>query len=290
MKEGTLELADGRTVGYAEWGALHAPAVIYCHGFPGCRAELRLAEPIVERLRVPARVIAPDRPGYGSSTFQPNRAFRDWPRDVAAMADRLGVDRFAVLGASGGSPYALACAHVLGDRVTRVGIVVGTAPFEAPGMADTPMVEAYADSRLIRRLQFGMMSGAVKMGRAARVAERAIATMSDADRRAMERPHVREWFIAVIGEAFAQGGRAAAYEAGLYRRPWGFELEAVRAEARLWYGGQDVWSPASAGRWLADRLPNATFVEWPQHGHFTWAASEESAVAVAVTAGSGDPG
>ncbi len=286
-RESTLELADGRTVGYVEWGAPEAAAVFYCHGFPSSRREILLAQPVVERLGVPARVIAPDRPGYGRSTFHPDRTFLSWPRDVAEIADRLGIDRFAVLGASGGSPYALACAHVLGSRVSRIGIVVGTAPLTAPGMADTPMSRGYAENRLIRHLQFGMMYGAVMVGREARLAERAIATMGDADRLAMERPQVREWFCAVIRDAFAQGGRGAAYEAALYRQPWGFDLAAVGAEAHLWYGGQDRWSPASAGRWLADQLPAATFVLWPQHGHFTWAISEEAAVAVTATAGSG---
>ena len=140
MFETTLTLADGRSLGLAEWGPPDAPLVVYCHGFPGSRLEPSLAQAVVERRAVNARVIAFDRPGYGRSAFLPGRGFLDWPTDMAEAADRLGIDRFSVLGASGGCPYALACASSLGERVTRVGIVAGVGPLEATsgGAVGTP--------------------------------------------------------------------------------------------------------------------------------------------------------
>ena len=71
------------------------------------------------------------------------------------------------------------------------------------------------------------------------------------------------------------GGRAAAYEAWLYRQPWGFAVEDVPTDTWLWYGRADGNVPASVGRWLADRLPRSHYTLWPQHGHFTWATSDE---------------
>lgn len=51
--------------------------------------------------------------------------------DLAAIADELGIDRFAVTGGSGGGPHALAVAARLPERVTRVACVVGGAPYDA---------------------------------------------------------------------------------------------------------------------------------------------------------------
>jgi len=74
-----------------------------------------------------ADVIAPDRPGYGLSDFQPERAITDWPADVAETADLLRIGRFSVAGASGGGPYALGCAWRLPGRVTRAAVISGSA-------------------------------------------------------------------------------------------------------------------------------------------------------------------
>ena len=79
------------------------------------------------------RLIAIDRPGMGLSAFQPRRSFVDWPDDVVEVAATLGLDRFAVLGISGGGPYAAACAWKLADRLTGAGIVSSLAPFDVPG-------------------------------------------------------------------------------------------------------------------------------------------------------------
>ena len=287
MKEGVIELRDGRRLGYGEWGPPDAPVVFYCHGFPGSHDELDLAVPVAERSNLAVRVIALDRPGYGASTYAPGRTFLDWPQDVVEVADRLRVGDFAVLGASGGSPFALACGYLLGDRVKRIGIVVGSAPIEAPGMSETPIVSGSSRFRLMRRLQYGLSALAIRKGREDRFIDQAIAMMSPVDRLAMDDPGTREWFLKVTREAFRQGGRAAASESGLYRLPWGFDLAAVTQETWLWYGGVDQWSPAASGKWMADRLPNSHYLLWPQHGHFTWIASYEIAEVLIHTAGLG---
>lgn len=112
-----------------------------------------------------------------------------------------------------------------------------------------------------------------------------MSTLGEPDRRAMERPEVRAWFLGVAREAYARGGRAAAYEARLYRSDWGFDLGEVPPGALLWYGGEDRWVPASAGRWMAERLPGSEFTLWPEHGHFSWAASDEAASVLEALAG-----
>lgn len=289
MIENVLHFARGRRIGYAEWGEPDAPAVIYCHGFPGCRRELRLAQAVVERTGIRARVVALDRPGYGASTFQPGRRIVDWPSDVAQAADQLGIESFAVLGASGGSPYALACGRFLRDRVTRIGIVVGIGPLHATGMGESPSVTGLSSNWIIRRLQFGALANGLKRGRDERFVERATAGMSEPDQAVMELTHVRGWFIDTAREALAQGGRGASHEAGLNRAPWGFELGDIAVETLLWYGGADRNVPASVGRWLAARLPKANLEVWPEHGHFTWAVSDEAADVVAATVGAGRP-
>ena len=103
-----LRLADGRRLGFAEYGASGGQPLLFFHGTPGARLVAGFAHQSALRLNV--RLIAPERPGFGRSDFQAGRRILEWPDDVAALADALGLERFAVAGVSGGAPYALACA------------------------------------------------------------------------------------------------------------------------------------------------------------------------------------
>lgn len=120
----TLSLPDGRTLGYAEYGAPKGTPLLYFHGFPASRLEASGLHSMASRRNI--RLLSIDRPGFGLSTHDPHRRITDWPADVQAFAAQVGVSRFAVLGFSGGGPYALACAKQLpGEKLSAVGVLAG---------------------------------------------------------------------------------------------------------------------------------------------------------------------
>lgn len=285
MKDGVLELADGRKLRYGMFGSSNGPPVMYCHGFPTNRFEFEIAEPFLQRNGVTARVVVLDRPGYGDSTFQAGRTLLDWPRDVAEAADRLGFEEFSVLGVSGGGPYALACAFALPDRVTRLGVVVGMGPADAVGMKESLTFRTTSGIGLVRRFQFGMLALGLQRGQDQKIFERSLANLGAVDRPVVKRPEMQEWFMRMLGESLKQGGRPAAHEAGLYLKRWGFDVADITVETHLWYGGADETVPASIGEWLADRIPNSIYTCWPEDGHFTWMASDKGAEVVAQISG-----
>ncbi|RYP72110.1 hypothetical protein DL771_004441 [Monosporascus sp. 5C6A] len=126
----TVKLPDGRTLAWAEAGSPTGFPCFMFHGFPGSRVEARGFEDMGRRHNV--RVICPDRPGYGLSTFQPNRRLLDWPVDVRYLARHLDLKRYSVLGGSGGGPHALACAYAIPpDKLSSVGLLCSAAPWEA---------------------------------------------------------------------------------------------------------------------------------------------------------------
>ena len=131
-----IKLQDGRMLGYAEYGSPGGIPVFYFHGFPSSRLDWQLIndDNLLSELNV--RVIAPDRPGYGLSDYQRSRKMVDWPEDVIELANSLNIDSFAVLGISGGGPYAASCAFVIQDRLVKTGIVCGMGSSDAPGMKD----------------------------------------------------------------------------------------------------------------------------------------------------------
>src|SRR5215210_2245818 len=114
-------LADGRRLGYAEYGDSLGQPVMFFHGLGTSRLVCPPDEAAARKLGV--RLIAVDRPGIGISDPLSGRSLLDWPRDVAQLADQLGIERFSVVGWSGGGPYAAACGHSLAHRVLAVGMV-----------------------------------------------------------------------------------------------------------------------------------------------------------------------
>ena len=129
----TITTSDGRTLAYCEWGDPAGLPVFSLHGTPGSRLSRHPDEDVYRQSGV--RVITYDRPGYGASTRHPGRRVADASADVAAIADALGLQRFAVFGGSGGAPHSLACGALMPDRVTRCASVVGPAPFGDEGLS-----------------------------------------------------------------------------------------------------------------------------------------------------------
>ncbi len=282
-QEGALTLRDGRKLSYGQWGPAGATPVFYFHGFTGSHVECELLQPESEVPGVDVRLIALDRPGFGSSTFQSDRSILDWAADVDEAGDLLELDRFAVLGVSGGGPYALACGHALKDRVTRIGVAAGIAPPDAPGM-DKAAVARTSRRHFVRRIQFGLAAYAMRAGREDQFVDVAIKTMASGDRDLLATGRARDIFTATMKDALAQGGRGAAHEAGLYLKPIGFDLAQIGTPTHLWYGEDDETVPAAAGRWLADQIPGSQFESWTGHGHLTWTAAGEAADVLATLA------
>src|SRR5208282_1859736 len=125
-----IVLADGRKLGYSEYGAQRGLPVLGFHGTPGSRFMFRLVHEPARRLGL--RIIAPDRPGFGLSDYQENRTLSDWANDVSALADKLGLARFGVAGISGGGPYVAACAALLPERVTAAALISPVGPLHSP--------------------------------------------------------------------------------------------------------------------------------------------------------------
>jgi pimeloyl-ACP methyl ester carboxylesterase len=264
----TIRLRDGRRLGYAEWGDPGGRPLFYFHGWPGARVEGRLGG-VAARARG-VRLIALDRPGMGLSDYQPRRTLVDWPDDVVQLAAALGLDRFAVLGISGGGPYAAACAWKLSERLTGAGIVSGLAPVDAPGAFAGMGRQNQVMFRLVGRLavlrRVLMATTAVSVRRHPdRVLARGVAAA--VDKKYLDRPVVRAVLVESLSEAFRSGSRGPAGEMGLYARPWGFRLEDIRAPVHLWHGEQDVNAPATMGRYMATVIPKCQARFYPGEGH-----------------------
>jgi pimeloyl-ACP methyl ester carboxylesterase len=264
-----LRLRDGRMLGYAEYGDPAGKPAFMFHGFPGSRLEAVLGHEAA--IRGGVRVICPDRPGMGLSTFQPGRTMLHWPADVLELADALGIDRFAVGGVSGGGPYAAVCALRIADRLTGAAIISGVGPFETPGATQGMSRTNRALFQLGRRAPWLARLPMLLTARAARSPDLAGELMSRSiappDRVILRRPEVREAVKQDLAEAFRGGSRGPAWELVLFSRPWGFRLQDIAMEVHLWQGGADTNVPEVMGRYQAGAIPNCKAAFYPDEGH-----------------------
>ena len=272
-REGSLTTPDGRTLAYVERGSEDGVPVVFCHGTPGSRLT-RHPDPELY-VRCGIRAIAYDRPGYGLSDPQPGRSAADAAADVAALADSLGLDRFSVVGGSGGAPHALACGALLGDRVVRVGALVTVAPPDAEnfdfyeGLADLNVREfdaAREGEEAIRAFLQPYVDGI--RADVDGVIKGILSELPEVDREVASRPEFRQVQRESFVEAVRQGSRGWADDDLAFSKPWGFELGDVRVETRLWQGELDVLTPRQHGEYVASRLPNARFELLEGGGHF----------------------
>jgi len=264
----TIRLRDGRQLGYAEWGDPGGWPLLYFHGWPGSRLEARLADEAARANGV--RLIALDRPGMGLSDYQPRRTLADWPDDVLEVAAALGLERFAVLGISGGGPYAAACAWKLSKQLTHAGIVSCLAPLDSPGalagmgQRNRLTFQLVGRQAVLRRALFAAMAVSVRR-HPDRILERGVAAA--VDKKYLDRPEVRKVLAEGLSEAFRSGSRGPAAEMGLYARPWGFRLEDIRTPVHLSHGEQDANAPVAMGRYLASVIPECQATFYPGEGH-----------------------
>jgi pimeloyl-ACP methyl ester carboxylesterase len=233
-----LPLQDGgvlRVHDSAEGSAAGVFTVVWHHGSPQTGA---LLEPLLlAAAERGIRLLSYGRPGYGGSTARPGRNAASAAADVAAIADSLGIERFAVMGASGGGPHALACAALLQGRVTGVACFASPAPFDAEGIDWFSGMAS--DGESLR---------AAVAGREAR--ERYEETAE------FDRDSFNERDYALLkgswsslgkdaGLASAQGADGLIEDDLALVAPWGFEVAAVIAPVLLVQGGDDRVIPSA---------------------------------------------
>lgn len=281
-----VKLPDGNVVGYAEAGDPAGPPVLYLHGSPSSRLELGLPGIREAADDLGLRVLAPDRPGIGLSTFR-RYSIADYPGLVRGFADALGLGTFAVTGVSGGGKYACGCAWALPDRVTRVALVSSTCSFDLPGAratwnADDRRLYGSADrAPWLVRLYLAKVARDLRRDPDALLStvER---TVGAADKEALALPGFREALDRDMAEAFRQGGRGPAHDLTLEARPWGVPLERIEVPVDIWHGGDDRVVPPEQCRILARALPHATVHLVPGEGHFSLFARHARAIMQSV--------
>lgn len=269
-----VTLPDGRAIEVWEGGDRGGGAVVVHHGTPmaGVLYEPHVRDAVERGLRL----VGYSRPGYGASTPDPGRTVASAAADTTALADALGIDRFATWGISGGGPHALACAALAPDRVVAAASLAGVVPWGAEGvdflegMGEANHVEFGAALEGRERLEALLEPQAEEMLAAGVDAFKAVfeSLLSPVDRDVLTGELAAYMYrCQVVG---LSGGVEGWIEDDLaFVAPWGFAVEQIEVPVLVWQGDQDRFVPPTHGRWLANRIPSTDARLSPEDGHLT---------------------
>lgn len=269
VTETDLELGDGRTLHVYDTGTgATALTVFWHHGSPNVGAP---PEPLLAlSARLGLRWVSHDRPGYGGSSPHPGRSVASAAADVAAIADRLGIERFAAMGHSGGGPHALSCAALLPDRVLAAVCGASLAPYDDgpdwfAGMAAAGEAELRAATQ----------------GRAA--LEQHLATTEFDPDQFIPADHATlagewSWLETVVGEALKDGLGGLVDDDLAYVAPWGFAPAQATQPVLFLHGERDRIVPSSHSVLVSRQCPAAELWLRPDDGHISVLASAPAAL------------
>lgn len=272
LREDVMRLADGRELGWAEYGDPCGRPVLWFHGTPGAR---RQVPPDAGRAAAERglRLISVERPGAGWSTPHLYTAVRDWADDVAQFARRLGLERYACVGLSGGGPYALACAHELAESMPVVAVLGGLGPTvgreTAPGYTRAlgyigPLLRAVAGpaswslARLLQMVRPVAPAAGALYARYCPVSDRPV----------LQDPRMLEVLVDALVKGLEGDFRAPFFDLVLFSQHWGFEIADIKVPVRFWHGEADVIVPSSHSAHQALLIEDAKVVCKPGMGHF----------------------
>jgi len=274
---GSVVTSDGRTVAFLDGGDPGGYPVIGLHGTPGCRLSRWPDDSLYAGAGV--RYITTDRAGYGRSSRHRGRGVASEVADVRTVADALGLDRFSVVGGSGGGPHALACAALLGDRLDRVACQSSLAPLDAGGLSRRDWLAGMGQEMAaeLAWADAGEDVLAVEMARTQRLMADRIRTdpgallgdqVSAIDVGFLQRPQTVEAFGRIIPEQAINGVWGSVDDTLAFARGWGFDLDQIRVSVLLTFGDDDTSCPVAHGRFLAAAVSGATVIETRGGGHF----------------------
>ncbi len=266
-----LHLAGGRQIGFAEYGDPQGLPVLAIHGTPGSRFMFALTDKAARQRGL--RIIAPERPGYGLSDFRPQESLAEGAGDLKSLADELKLSRFALIGISGGGPYAVAAACAMPDRVVLLALINPVGPVaESQHRIRMSKLHRLIFTRLARSTAacaafFGSLRALVQF--APGLAYRALMQrVPPSDRIVLAREEVRANLQAALREGLRPGIKGALQDLRLYCAPWGLALDEVDVPAVLWQGSDDTIVPPQAAYDLAEILPNCRLDVVEACGHY----------------------
>lgn len=265
----TMQLKNGRRLGYAEYGVMHGTPMLYCHGFPSSHLEASQFHTIAATREF--RLIAIDRPGMGLSCFNKEGSLSSWVEDVRELLDTLSIDKTHIISYSGGAPFLIACAASIPERILSCAIVSGLAPLDILKREGNISKQEKIIGRLLGLFPFlskFMMKATFKLlNDPKKMLAQIEKKLPEVDKKVLREDSKRKHIIANTLKAFQSGIEGPAHEMLLLFKSWNIDFARIQCPVRIWHGLLDVQAEPVHAETYKKLLPNSQLNLLDNEGH-----------------------
>jgi pimeloyl-ACP methyl ester carboxylesterase len=255
---------------FEEYGDPAGFPVLSFHG--GLSSRLDAAPAHEAAVAMGVRLLSPDRPGMGLSTFQRRRRLTDWPADVEHLAGALALGRFAVMGWSAGGPYAAVCAAKMPERVTAAALLSSSVPLDkfgtSKGLTTDDRILLFLTERA-PRLASAIMRLTIADASDSRLYKEVTRSFPPVDRAVLKEETDTTKAVAFVRESMLHGTQGCIQDYRIFGASWGFDLEEITAPTFIWEGTEDHTGPPAYREYLHAHIPNSTITLVPDEGHLS---------------------
>lgn len=269
-----IKLKDGRNLGYAEFGDPKGIPIISLHGWQSSRIHgRRMAE---AALKLNIRIIAPDRPGTGLSKYKKNRNLLDYTEDLIQLVNHLKINKFIMVGISGGAPYAAAFAYKYPERIKKLGLIVALAPTFIKGNLKGMKLKYKSLWWPQHYLSLGGNLTSLANSLITRhLSPERYVYFATAKSERIVAEKFKQVSIDTRKQAYLQGFRGPASDLNLYTHDWGFDLNQIEVPTFLYYGELDKVCPPVMGEYYKKQIKNSKLTIYKGESHYCQIAHTE---------------
>lgn len=268
----TYSFKNGRKLAFQIFGDPNGVPIFYAHGGPGSRLEAVIFDGIAKSRGY--KIIATDRPGMGKSDHVPDRILSDYANDIAELADHLGIDRFGVIGWSGGGAHSLICAYKIPHRLFFCISIAGYTNFGELDNAkqylhtkiDRVAVGLFSSSPWLFKLFFKLTRMSV-LYFPELTYKGFLSIVCDEDKKIAGNKEFKAIFLATQAEAFVQGSLGVYRDSGIHYLDWGFKLSQIEMPVHILHGSEDNLVPIEFSRHISAQVKNCKLHIYENEGH-----------------------
>ncbi len=256
-------------INFIRYGKKNGYPIIFLHGFPGSAKHGFIFHQWAEEFGV--EIFSLDRPGYGLTLPTKEKGLKSWTSLFQHFLTSHKIEQFSVIGISGGAPYAVAIASAFPQKVKKLGIICGLAPWTFRSSAFSP-IQNIALS-LFRRVPESVMNPFLSWGFInedyGQTLDKLASRLNSADQETLAMPEIRKIMIEGMIQARRQGFLGIQNDLYQYSRPWPVEWDKIIMPCHLWYGLEDLMLNPKMAKIFKQKIPQIKIRYFESEGHFS---------------------
>ncbi len=270
MEEKIIKLSDGRNLSYGIYGSKKGHPTICLHGTPASFFMFETLEDAANKNDI--LLICPNRPGIGRSSYKHLKNIKEYTKDIKELSEILGINKFSVIGVSGGGPFAYACLANIPHLLVNANFVSALAPINKSnikkmGRPQKLILKTFSKNKTLASFLLLII---FKYGKRFKHLSLRIFCLHSkkTDMDVLKEDKIRESLIKSSLSAFESGIKGIQLDIELFLSNWDYSIDSNNnIPINIWHGLDDPTVPHEMANYYETKLPSANKFLMPDSGH-----------------------